>query len=34
VDIQQIALQQNLCLDSVGNPLPTVCLPDIIAVRP
>ena len=34
VDIQQVSFQRNLCLDSVGNPLPTVCLPDIIAVRP
>lgn len=34
VDIQQISFQRNLCLDSVGNPQPTVCLPDIIAVRP
>ncbi|HEY1799992.1 MAG TPA: hypothetical protein VGG46_03570 [Terriglobales bacterium] len=34
VDIQQVTFQRNLCLDSVGNPLPTVCLPDIIAVRP
>lgn len=34
VDIQQIAFQRNLCLDPVGNPLPTVCLPDIIGIRP
>jgi hypothetical protein len=34
VDIQQVGFERNLCRDSVGNPLPTVCLPDIIAVRP
>lgn len=34
VDIQQIIFQRNLCLDSTGNPLPTVCLPDIIGIRP
>jgi hypothetical protein len=33
VDLQQITFPDNFCRDTVGNSLPTPCLPDIIAVR-
>lgn len=33
LDVQQITFPENFCRDTVGNSLPTPCLPDIIAVR-
>ncbi len=33
LDTQQITFPENFCRDTVGNSLPTPCLPDIIAVR-
>src|ERR1700674_551348 len=33
-DIQQISFPQSLCRNSIGQPAPVTCLPDLIAVKP
>ena len=33
-DIQQISFPQSLCQNSIGQPAPVTCLPDLIAVKP